>query len=129
MVFSYTGNIKSEIASVHQLMDTLMQALRKRLSEDDLFDLRLILSELMINSCEHGNQNDCRKMVSVDLLITPELIDVTVWDEGRGFQYTQNTAFRNMSCSGRGLRLVEALCDEIQIQNTMVHCRKRRLSI
>lgn len=123
MPYIYTGNVVSEIASVSALVAHLIDSLRSRLDHDQLMDLRLILSELMINGCEHGNKNNRRKLVFLDLTVTPEAINLMVRDEGRGLNIdlTRETGL-NLSCSGRGLKIVAALCDEIRFEDTAVYC-------
>lgn len=123
MVYLYSGSVTSEIASVCSLVAELVEKLRPQLSPSNLFDLRLILSELMINGCEHGNANDRRKAVYLDLEVLDDRIEVKVCDEGRGFRYDSD-AFdpTKLSCSGRGLKIVHGLCDEMKVRDSEVTC-------
>lgn len=123
MTFVFSGSVTSEIASISDLVKNVIVHLEDRLDEEKLFDLRLILSELMINGCEHGNQNNRRKLVSVDLMMKEDLLDLVVKDEGKGISFNaQEYEPMQLSCSGRGLKLVSELCDEMVIQDSEVHC-------
>lgn len=127
MAYLFSGSVPSEISNVCELVSRLIDELRPRLQADCLGALRLILSELMINSCEHGNANDRKKGVFLDLAITDDYIDIIVTDEGAGFSYDAGAYDpASLSCSGRGLKIVSGLCDALEVQNTRVHCRVRR---
>lgn len=123
MPYIYSGNVVSEIATVSSLVADIIDKLSSRLDKEQLMDLRLILSELMINGCEHGNENNRRKFVSLDLVVNPTAINVVVSDEGKGIgiqDFKINP--KNLSCSGRGLKIVKALCDEFRIEDTNIYC-------
>lgn len=123
MSYIFSGNVVSELASVTSLITEIMHSLTNRIDEERLMELRLILSELMINGCEHGNENDRRKLVFLELSISPDTIDLCVRDEGRGVDVQSlNGDVLNLSCSGRGLKIVSALCDEVRFQDSSVFC-------
>lgn len=123
MTYVYQGSVKSEISTVCALIDQITTDLKPILGPDMLFDVKLVLSELMINSCEHGNANNSRKAVKLDLKVDPGTARIAVSDEGRGFQYDQKSFNPlDMKCSGRGLKIVSELCDSMQVQNSTVTC-------
>ncbi len=123
MPYIYTGNVVSEIATVSSLVADIIDKLSSRLDKEQLMDLRLILSELMINGCEHGNENNRRKLVSLDLVVNPTAINLVVSDEGKGIGLDAlEDHSSNLSCSGRGLKIVKALCDEFRIEDTHIYC-------
>lgn len=124
MAYLYFGTVPSEIrkvcSSVNQIMTQLK--LRCELTDDCLWDIRLILSELMINGCDHGNMNDRDKLVTLELMVDQDKVNMIVKDEGGGIFWQKDSPSDISSCSGRGLRIVQALCDEMTIKNTEVHC-------
>lgn len=124
MAYFYFGTVPSEISkicsSVEQIINQLK--LRRRLSKDCLWDVRLILSELMINGCDHGNMNDRDKLVTLELIVEKDQIRIVVKDEGGGIQWQEDSSTDIYSCSGRGLRIVKALCDEMIVKDSEVHC-------
>ncbi|MDY3052656.1 MAG: ATP-binding protein [Ndongobacter sp.] len=123
MAYLYSGTVTSEIASVCSLVSKIVEELKPALEPSKLFDLRLVLSELMINGCEHGNLNDRRKVVTLNLMVTDQRIDIVVRDEGSGFCYDVHSPSPQWtSCSGRGLRIVSSLCDIMEVKESMVRC-------
>lgn len=126
MEYVYKGKVSSEISTVCALIDQITAELKDVVDETTLFDVRLVLSELMINSCEHGNGNDRRKKVDLSLEVEIPVIRIEVSDQGRGFQFDER-AFNPMDlkCSGRGLKIVSTLCDKMQVDASTVTCLMR----
>ncbi|MDD7593802.1 MAG: ATP-binding protein [Peptoniphilaceae bacterium] len=132
MTYRYTGTIPSEIVTVCGLIDEQIERIRETCAMDEgsLMDLRLILSELLINGCEHGNGNDDKKRLFLSVDVAPEWIDVVVQDEGDGFTYVPRVeCCSQMDCGGRGLRIVHELVDEMAVEKNLVHCRWRRQNL
>lgn len=129
VTYRYTGSVPSDISHVCQLVAEQIQILRAEslISADQLMDLRLIMSELMINGCEHGNNNDASKRVYLELCITGAEIRVLVRDEGKGFTMAPpSQPTRALSCGGRGLRIVHELSDSMIVDKNTVLCMLRR---
>ncbi len=104
-------NIKSDINLVNDVINEILSLIDKEIGEDNLFDIRLILSELIINSIKHGNKNDINKNTDISLYIDDNFIEMSVGDEGDGFTYSRNLDACTFCESGRGLLLVEGLSD------------------
>ena len=104
-------NIKSDINLVNEVIGEILSLIDKNIGEDNLFDIRLILSELIINSIKHGNKCDINKNTDISLYIDDNFIEMSVGDEGDGFTYSRNLDACTFSDSGRGLLLVEGLSD------------------
>lgn len=129
MSYIYSGCVPSEISSVCSKTKRVVSELSKHtdLNEEEIQNLRLILSELMINSCDHGNGNDSNKLISMTIEVDPDDIILIVKDEGRGINWSKEVACqRNLSASGRGLRIVSALSDDFTIRESEVRCRINR---
>lgn len=125
MTYIYSACVPSEISSICNKTKAILGEMSKRtdLQLEELQNLRLILSELMINSCDHGNGNDCNKLISITVKVDDEEIVIVVKDEGRGIKYSQDMASkRNYTASGRGLRIVIALTDNFEINESEVRC-------
>jgi len=117
----FTIAFPSEIYKVKSIIINTVEFIRSNLpsiDEEDLFDLRLIFSELLCNAVIHGNKNDSNKNVS----LTVELEDNTVFsiisDEGYGFDYTNLLVKTKSETSlykdrGRGILLVNSLTDSM----------------
>lgn len=123
--FIYTESVPSEIRLVCKSVAYIIDQLHNRadLSEDQLMDVRLILSELMINGCEHGNGNNPDKLISVQVAVDEKRITFDVKDEGRGFVFDlANYDPHCLDSSGRGLKIVSSLCDMMSVQENRVVC-------
>jgi anti-sigma regulatory factor (Ser/Thr protein kinase) len=92
----------------------------QKLSDDDAYEFRLILNELIANGTVHGNKRLCDKTIKAKVeVIGQGTIGITIQDEGSGFDY--RNFFSNaypcdanlLSERGRGLKLIRAICDDI----------------
>lgn len=102
-------------------VDQFIEKKLKRLGIDKsrIYDIAISVSEVVTNAVMHGNQNDSSKNVKIYLKADVSRVEVTVEDEGYGFD-------RQCICSpiekenllkeaGRGLLIVESLMDEVSI--------------
>ncbi|UMZ73999.1 SpoIIE family protein phosphatase [Natranaerofaba carboxydovora] len=75
------------------------------------------LYELVTNAIEHGNKENAKKKVYIDIIITGEYIVAIVEDEGKGFDWLEKkTAPLDLEHSGergRGIILTQMLCDSL----------------
>jgi serine/threonine-protein kinase RsbW len=89
------------------------------MSKGQIYDIAISVSEVVTNAVVHGNRNDDSKKVRISLKADASRVEVTVEDEGAGFD-------RGEVCSplqeenllkeaGRGLLIVESLMDEVNI--------------
>ena len=104
-------NIKSDINIMNDIVSDILLSIDKEIGDDDMFNIRLILSELIINGIKHGNKNDIEKNIFISLFIDDKWVEISVSDEGEGFIYTKNIDPFAYCESGRGLLLVEGLSD------------------
>jgi serine/threonine-protein kinase RsbW len=93
--------------------------LRKQdVPEDTISDLALVVSELVNNAIEHGNERDPEKKFTVVLNSRRGEIEISVTDEGFGFDPDDLpdpvTDENLLKPSGRGLFVVKSLVDQIQ---------------
>ncbi len=58
-----------------------------QLTEDKAVPLYAAFQESVDNALRHGNRYDQRKRVDITLLVAPDEIQITVEDEGKGFDY------------------------------------------
>ncbi len=95
------------------------------------FAVKLALEEALINAIKHGNKLDTTKQVHVNAVINSHSADITIEDEGPGFERTSvpdPTAEENLEkCSGRGLLLIEAYMNTVEWshQGRRLHMIKR----
>jgi serine/threonine-protein kinase RsbW len=86
--------------------------------EDMVFAVHLSLEEAFVNAIKHGNHGDPKKKILVDCLITPEKFDISITDEGFGFDpkgvpdpRCNGNLYR--SC-GRGVLLIQSYMDVVE---------------
>lgn len=93
------------------------------------FDIKVILCELLQNAIQHGNECDCDKKIHLSVWLHEKsgTLEIEVTDEGCGFDPLSASKIDcdQISCddpmniceSGRGLFIVNNLCDFMEINN------------
>lgn len=118
--------MESRLAIVAQVQNAVGEALAECGHDDDAcFGVRLALDEALANAIYHGNGGDPAKHVTVVYQITPEKVELTICDEGRGFQPSSvpdPTLPQNLrKPNGRGIMLMKAYMSSVQY-NTDGNC-------
>jgi serine/threonine-protein kinase RsbW len=82
------------------------------------FAIKLSVEEALINAIKHGNRYDPKKKVRIEATITPAQAEITIEDEGAGFNRAavpDPRADENLHrLHGRGILLMEAYMSEVQ---------------
>lgn len=90
-------------------------------SEQLMFGVDMAIREAVTNAVVHGNKQDESKKVRVDIKSSPEEIEISVRDEGAGFnpaEVQDPTAPENiMKTSGRGIFFMRNFVDEVEWSN------------
>lgn len=122
MDFIYKGTVCSDLEDIKHFIQEILNKLKNILNDENLiFDLRLILNELVINSVIHGNQCNRNKCVNLCLEVIGDAIRIEVSDEGTGIDFDISSYDpTDLKCCGRGLVLVNGLSDEIHIDKNRV---------
>jgi serine/threonine-protein kinase RsbW len=119
---------------IRALVNDMMNCIKNwnKLDEDEEYEFRLVLNELISNGVFHGNKGYCNKRVKVGIEEVDEItLDIWVKDEGNGFDY--NKICSSFDCDhillsegGRGLMLVTAICNNIQFNHrgSLIKIRK-----
>ena len=98
----------------------LREAQDMRFDEDDLYKIGLSVRESVVNAVVHGNRYSSRKMVGLTISQTPDRLVVVITDEGAGFNvgsvHDPLADANLLRSSGRGLMMIQAFMDEIQIR-------------
>ena len=120
--FKYSGVICSDIDMIKSFVDEVLGKIDRLIENNDtMFDIKLILNELVINGVFHGNSCLSSKCVKLSLELKGNQIIIQVEDEGMGVDFDFNTYDpTELNCSGRGLVLVNGLSDEFYIQKNKV---------
>ncbi|SEQ30462.1 ATP-binding protein [Neolewinella agarilytica] len=94
---------------------------RYKLDQEKHTNMLISLTEAVNNAIIHGNKQDRSKMVSIKLAQTRSGLAVRVSDQGCGFNYDQlpdpTSPERLCECGGRGVFLMNQLCDKIRYIN------------
>ncbi len=110
---------KKELGKVESFLAEIFS--EHNLSKKYFNKVLLCTSEAVINSIDHGNNNDRHKKVSIEIgCFIPE-IDIIISDEGDGFDYSKvedPTLQKNRKKErGRGIHIIKSLTDELEFKN------------
>jgi len=87
-------------------------------SQEDIFAVHLALEEAFLNAMKHGNKMDPKKEIKVDYLVTPDRVEISMMDEGEGFELKAIPDPRRgenlYKTEGRGLLLMRSYMDVIE---------------
>lgn len=123
----YKKNIPSVLGEIGIVAADLIACLQKSCGEMDdetVFDLKVIINEVLINAISHGNNEDADKSVKIDAGLTEEgSVFMIIEDEGLGYDYAEicrghkacATDPLDMIESGRGMKLVKGLCEKVKV--------------
>lgn len=128
---TYYSSIPSDINCVGNAVEEVLgyiQELCTTVQECTLFELKVVLNELILNAIRHGNKGQITKNVSITTGIAKaDQVFIIVADEGEGYDYKciveRNSNIEemldicDMKETGRGIFLVKNLCDKIKYNN------------
>jgi len=111
--------IPSNFEAGHEVQRQIMEDLEKAgFSAHSFFALKLALEEALVNAIKHGNRLDPRKTVSITSSVSPDRAEITVEDQGAGFDRSHvpdPTCDANLEkCSGRGILLIESYMSRVR---------------
>lgn len=132
-VWHKSWNLPGKRAATEQACQELLDAARRQgYDENEVFGVHLALEEAFMNAIQHGNRGDSNKRILAESLITPEKIDISITDEGSGFNPEGLPDPRHgdnlYKCSGRGVLLIRAYMDVVEYneRGNCVHMIKFR---
>ena len=116
---SRSAVVESTSSAVSSVCESILSDLKANsFDEEDIFAVHLALEEAFINAVKHGNNMDAAKEVKINYLVALDRIEVTVVDEGEGFdpdaipdpRYGENL----YKPEGRGLFLMCSYMDVVE---------------
>lgn len=115
----FRATIASDFGAARDVQERILQDVERHgYSDESTFALRIALEEAMVNAIRHGNGLDPSKKVRVESRITPKRAEITIEDEGPGFDRSHipdPTHDDNLhKPSGRGILLIETYMDAAQ---------------
>lgn len=122
MDYIYKGTVCSDLETIKSFIDKIINKLDSFISDRDLiFDIKVILNELIVNGALHGNQCMTSKCVSLTLKMNQDKLTIEVEDEGKGINYNPGEYnSKDLKSWGRGLVLVNGLSDEFYVDRNKV---------
>jgi serine/threonine-protein kinase RsbW len=109
---SQQGEIKRVEKFVNQIASEI------KLNSDTYADILVSLTEAVNNAIIHGNRKDRSKKVEIHFEKNTRDITFKVCDQGKGFDYKSlpdPTSPENIcNCGGRGVFLMQQLCDKMK---------------
>lgn len=120
--FEYSGTICSDLDMIRNFVDNILLKINNLVKDNDImFDIRLILNELIINGVMHGNDCETTKCVTLSLKLKNNKLTIQVEDEGKGVNFDiKSYDPTELKCCGRGLVIVNGLSDEFYIKKNKV---------
>ncbi len=115
---SHSTVVESTSSAVNSVCESILNGLKaNHFGEEDIFAVHLALEEAFINAVKHGNKMDEAKEVRIEYSVTRNKVEVTVTDEGEGFdpdtvpdpRYGENL----YKPEGRGLFLMRSYMDVV----------------
>lgn len=127
----YSTCIPSNVNSIRIVVSELINSLQRGyggLSDSTLFELKVILNEILTNAVRHGNKDDEGKSVKVNAGVSEQgLMFIIVEDEGCGYDYIDTWGCRKPCCemtdplniteNGRGIMIIRGLCDRVKVNS------------
>ena len=121
------NTMPTDLEAIKGFRDELVLNLKnKKIDEDLIFKIRLILDELIINSYEHGNRCQYDKIIDTTFIVDDDCCLIKVKDEGEGIDYLYEND--GLNDHGRGIKLVYSLADDLIIKDNIIIALVKRNS-
>ncbi len=103
------------LPQVDEFVEKRLQKLR--IKKDQIADIAISVTEAVTNAVVHGNKNDLNKKVKISLKVKSSCVEVTVEDEGGGFdpESIQSPVEEKnlLKETGRGVFILKSLMDKV----------------
>lgn len=114
--------LESDLASIERVVEETEAFLAPRVGDEDLaYRVVLLATEAVTNAIEHGNKFDPNKQVFYRVDVQAARIDLTVEDQGEGFDPSDRDDPREaenlLREGGRGILFMESMADDIQFMD------------
>ncbi|HVR70361.1 MAG TPA: ATP-binding protein [Vicinamibacteria bacterium] len=115
--------VRVDIASRYDMLEMVQTVLSHvtgllHLDEDAAHYVNVAIRESVVNAIKHGNRGDAGKRVAIEFLLHPGALEVTVQDEGSGFDPagvpSPLTEENLLKADGRGIFFMRSFMDEVE---------------
>lgn len=123
MEYHFCGCVNSDLEKIKYFIESRIEELNRYILDDTkMFEIKLIVNELVINGALHGNELSESKTVFVNIDCSDDVLFIKVKDEGQGIKYSFDDYDPDeMLASGRGLVLVNGLVDELRLDKNAIY--------
>jgi serine/threonine-protein kinase RsbW len=116
---SYSIIVESKPSAIVGVFEQIQSKLvDNNFGKDDIFAVHLTLEEAFLNAVKHGNKMDPTKKVKVEFSIDKDKIEISITDQGPGFQpeAVDDPRFGEnlFKPGGRGLLLMNSYMDKVK---------------
>lgn len=119
--FILNKDYESKLESIEQIKKIILKKLEENsFSDDYIFDIEISLEEALYNAIVHGNGINSKKTVNVSFSIDDNLFEITITDQGGGFNVKELTSLdctrkdRILRGNGRGLFIIRKTMDHVE---------------
>lgn len=111
--------VESRQIAVDKVCKRILSEIRaNNFSKEDVFSAYLAMQEAFLNAIRHGNKMDPCKHVKVEYSVSPEKFEISIIDEGEGFEpdsVPDPRCEENLyKTEGRGLLLMSSYMDVVE---------------
>jgi len=116
-------SVESTPSSIIVVCKQILSKLKaNKFTREDIFAVHLALEEAFLNAIKHGNKMDPRKEVKIDYSVALDKIEITVADQGDGFDPGSVPDPRRgenlYKTEGRGLFLIRSYMDVVEFNKS-----------
>lgn len=111
--------LPSRLELIPEFILKILQGLKKeiQLTDEQVFQIRLVLEESLTNAIKHGNEHNQNLTVDVAVAMEDSRLMIEVKDQGKGFDYNNipdpTQKEKLFLTSGRGVFLIKKIMDEV----------------
>jgi len=127
----YDKSFPACVDNMFQVVSEVINNLERSLivyNGEGLFNIKVILNELLVNAIRHGCKCDTNKVVDIKCFLREDgRLVIKIRDEGRGYDYFHilNQEIcdvfaldSNMKECGRGILIVKSLCEDLNFNKS-----------
>lgn len=124
-----TYQIRPKAAEITLIFKKILKDLNQaaELEADFLFDLELVLREMLANAIEHGctlastqNSNQEKMKVIITVKLSSSILELSVQDPGPGFNWLKQDLKKmpKFQARGRGLKIIYKLSNQLNFNQS-----------
>lgn len=114
-------SINSDISRIQSVRQSVLFEMAERgFDEESKMAVAVALDECLTNAIKHGNRNNRKLTVEVSYRISSEGVEITIKDQGAGFDWRASTRLRGgddftgYEIGGRGLFMINSMMTRVE---------------